>query len=191
MDRARHRGALRRLIAVAAERTSSVALVAVDDTVLAQLVHAATTDALADEVTPPLTAGRAWTSDRVAWLRDFHRVRRAGLPGPAGEGTWAVVVDEMVVGSVRLKHTDEPGVLEMGIWLTRGARGRGVGRAATAAALRQAASLGASGVRADTTAANAGALAVLRRFGFHLTLSDGGQDVRALLLFDPEGDRCK
>ena len=172
---------------MAAEQTSSVVLVAVDDTVLAQLVQAATTDALADEVTPPLTAGRAWTADRVAWLREFHRVRRAGLAGPTGEATWAVVVDELIVGSVRLKHTDEHGVLDMGIWLTRGARGRGVGRAATAAALRQAASLGASGVRADTTVTNTGAMAVLRRLGFHLTLSDDGQDVRALLLLDPEG----
>lgn len=173
---------------MAAEQTSSVVLVAVDDTVLAQLVHAATTDALADEVTPPLTAGRAWTSERVAWLRDFHRVRRAGLAGPTGEATWAVVVDELVVGSVRLKHTDEPGVLEMGIWLTHGVRGRGVGRATTATALRQATSLGASGVRADTTVSNGGALAVLRRFGFTLTPADDGQNVRALLLLDPEGD---
>lgn len=170
------------------EETSSVVLVAVDDTVLAQLIRAATTDARADEVTPPLTVGRAWTSERVAWLRDFHRVRRAGLGGPAGEATWAVAVNELVVGSVRLKHTDERGVLEMGIWLTRGARGRGVGRAAMAAALRQADSLGASGVRADTTVSNGGALAVLRLFGFTLTPADDGQNVRALLLLDPEGD---
>nr|KHD96250.1 GCN5 family acetyltransferase [Kocuria polaris] len=180
-------------MAVAAGQTPSVVLVAVDDTVLAQLVRAATTDAEADEVTPPLTSGRAWTSERVAWLCDFHRVRRAGLAGPAGEATWAVVVDELVVGSVRLKHTDELGVLEMGIWLTRGSRGRGVGREATAAAVRQAASLGASGVRADTTVSNTGALVVLRHLGFTLTLSDDGQDVRALLQLDPEasGDECR
>ncbi|MGX5358201.1 GNAT family N-acetyltransferase [Kocuria sp. KH4] len=139
-------------------------------------------------MTPPLTAGRAWTSERVAWLRNFHRVRRAGLAGPSGEATWAVVVGELVVGSVRLKHTDEPGVLEMGIWLTRGARGRGVGRAATAAALRQADSLGVSAVRAETTVSNGGALAVLRRFGFALTPADDGQNVRALLLLDPTGN---
>ncbi|MFF0991589.1 GNAT family N-acetyltransferase [Kocuria nitroreducens] len=175
---------------MAAEQTSSVVLVAVDDTVLAQLVRAATTDAGADEVTPPLTAGRGWTSDRVAWLRDFHRVRRTGLAGPAGEATWAVVADEWVVGSVRLKHTDEHGVLEMGIWLTRSARGRGVGRAALTAALRRAASLGASGVRADTTGSNAGALVVLRRLGFTLMPADDVQNIRALILLDPEGNCC-
>ncbi|MFW3385334.1 UNVERIFIED_CONTAM: GNAT family N-acetyltransferase [Kocuria sp. CPCC 205274] len=99
-----------------------------------------------------------------------------------------MAVNELVVGSVRLKHTDERGVLEMGIWLTRGARGRGVGRAAMVAALRQADSIGASGVRADTTVSNGGALAVLRRLGFTLTPADDGQNVRALLLLDPEGD---
>jgi RimJ/RimL family protein N-acetyltransferase len=178
---------------VVGQETASVALVAVDDTVLAQLVHAATTDAVADEVTPPLTAGRAWTPARVAWLRDFHRVRRAGLAGPVGEASWAVVVDGLVVGSVRLKSTDEQGVLETGIWLTRGARGRGVGRAAMVAALRQAATLGATEVRADTTVANAAALAVLRRLGFNLTPADNGHDVHAQLLLGPyaSGDECQ
>ncbi len=73
---------------------ASVALVAVDEAVLARLVHAATTDAEADEVTPAVTPGGSWTPARVAWLRDFHRVCRAGLSGPAGEASWAVVVDE-------------------------------------------------------------------------------------------------
>lgn len=171
---------------MAGEESASIALVAVDDTVLAQLVRAATTDAGADEVTPPLSAGRSWTSARVAWLCDFHRARRAGLTGPAGEASWAVVVDERVVGSVRLKHTDEHGVLEAGIWLTRGARGRGVGRGAMAAAVRQSITLGATAVRADTTVANVGALALLRRLGFDLTPSDNGQDVRAVLMLGSE-----
>jgi len=177
---------------VAGQEAAYVVLVAVDDTVLAQLVHAATTDTMADEVTPPLTAGRAWTPARAAWLRDFHRARRPGLSGPAGEATWAVVVEELVVGSVRLKRTDGHGVLEAGIWLTRSSRGRGVGQAAMAATLHRAAALGATGVRADTTVANTGALTVLRRLGFTLTPA-AGQDVRALLLLDPEapGDACR
>lgn len=164
---------------------ASVALVAVDEAVLAQLVHAATTDAEADEVTPAVTPGGSWTPARVAWLRDFHRVRRAGLSGPAGEASWAVVVDERVVGAVRLKRTDERGVLETGIWLTRGVRGRGVGRAAMAAALRQAATWGARAVRADTTVTNAGALAVLAGLGFDLTPAGHGPAVRARLLLEP------
>ena len=178
---------------MAGEETPSVALVAVDDAVLAQLVHVATTEAVAGEVTPPLTAGPSWTSTRIAWLRDFHRDRRAGLAGPAREASWAVVVGERIVGAVRLKQTDQHGVLETGIWLARGARGRGVGRAAMAAVLREAASLGASDVHADTTLATAGALAVLDRLGFDLTPAENGHDVRALLRLGPNtsGDECR
>jgi len=160
-----------------------VALVAVDDNVLEQLVEAATTDAAADEVTPPQTAGQAWTPTRIAWLRDFHRDRRAGLDGPAGESTWAVTIQQRVVGSVRLLRTDLPGRLETGVWLTRGVRGHGVGRAAMAAVLREAAALGATSVCAETTASNAGALAVLDRFGFDLRPSDDRGCVHALLAF--------
>ncbi|PZS12756.1 MAG: N-acetyltransferase [Pseudonocardiales bacterium] len=160
-----------------------VVLVSVDDVVLEQLVHAATTDASADEVTAPVTAGETWTPGRVAWLRNFHRDRRAGLDGPTGEATWAVVIDKSVVGSVRLKRSDQPGVLETGAWLTRRARGRGVGGAAMAAVLRQAAALGAVGVQADTTAGNAAALGALRRLGFTLAPAEDGQGVHALILF--------
>ena len=57
-------------------------------------------------------------------------------------------------------------MLETGIWLTRGARGRGVGRRALGAVLEQAPALGAHEVRADTTRGNGPALAVLRDLGF-------------------------
>lgn len=94
-----------------ADSDSQVALVTVDDTVLEQLVEAATTDASADAVTPPLTAGPAWTPTRIAWLRDFHPDRRTGLDGRARETTWAVTVDRRVVGSLRLQRTERPGLL--------------------------------------------------------------------------------
>lgn len=119
-----------------------VELVGVDHAVLERLVEAATTDASADEVTPPLTSGAAWTPTRIAWLCAFHADRRAGLDGPASEGTWAVTLDQQVVGSVRLKRTQQSGELETGAWLTRSSRGRGVGRAAMEAVLREAAALG-------------------------------------------------
>ena len=161
-------------------------MVTVDEVVLKQLVQAAITDASADEVTPPLTPGAAWTPTRVAWLRRFHRDRRAGLSGPAGEVTWAVLADARVVGSVRLKCTDEQGVLETGAWVMRGARGRGVGRAAMLAVLQEAAALGARGVRAETTAGNASALGVLRRLGFDLAPAEDDHGVQALLRFGLE-----
>jgi RimJ/RimL family protein N-acetyltransferase len=171
-----------RLGAVTSEDPSPVGLIAVDEAVLEQLVQAAVSDASADEVTPPFSAGAEWTPARVAWLESFHRDRRAGFSGAAAEATWAVVVGNAVVGSVRLRCTNEQGVFETGVWLTRSSRGRGVAVAAMAAVLRKAAALGAHGVRADTTTGNTSALGVLRRLGFDLEVTDG-DGVRALLLF--------
>ena len=104
-------------------------LVAVDEGVLEALVDAATSES-ANEVTPPLTPGGTWTPERVEWLRRLHRDCRAGLDGPAGQATWAVTEGGHVVGAVRLGRTDEDGVLETGIWLTRGTRGRAARSAA-------------------------------------------------------------
>src|SRR5438046_198816 len=115
------------------------------------MVDAATTVPNANEVTPPLTPGAAWTPERIEWLRSLHRDCRAGLDGPAGQATWAITEAGRVVGAVRLGRTDEYGALETGIWLTRGARGHGVGQAAIAAVLEEAATLGAGAVRAETT----------------------------------------
>jgi RimJ/RimL family protein N-acetyltransferase len=143
-----------------------VALRPVDEDLLESMVQAALSDASADEVTPPLTPGGDWSPERVAWMRALHRGCRAGLDGPAGQATWAVIADGAVVGAVRLKRSDEPGVLETGIWLTRSARGRDVGRRALGAVLELARAAGAGIVRADTAADNLAALALLRRLGF-------------------------
>src|SRR5262249_16317287 len=137
-----------------------VRLVHVDEATLEGLVHAAMTDADANEVTPPIDRANRWSAPRVAWLQDFHRDRRPGLAGAWAEATWAIVVDGRVWGSVRLKRTPEPRSLELGIWLTRSMRGRGVGTGAVAAALRFAQDFGAMAVVAETTASNGGALAV-------------------------------
>lgn len=149
-----------------ADPPPTVELLAVDEDVLDRLLRAAVADAAADEVTAPVTPGGGWTPERVDWMRALHRQARAGLDGPAGQATWAVLADGDVVGAVRLKRADEPGVLETGIWLTRGARGRQVGRQAVAGVLERAAMTGAHAVLAVTTADNLAALALLRRLGF-------------------------
>jgi RimJ/RimL family protein N-acetyltransferase len=158
-----------------------VELVAVDEDVLARLVDAAISDAAPDEATPPL-AGNGWCPERIEWLRGFHRDRRPGLDGPLGEATWAVCVDGSVLGAVRLRRTEEPTVLETGIWLARGARGRGTGRHAIAAVLARARELGAREVRADTSRDNAAALGLLRRLGF--STSSAGARVIAVATFE-------
>lgn len=164
---------------------SRVELVAVDQSLLESLIEVATTDAAADEVTPPVTSGPSWTPARIAWLRDFHVARRAGLDGPAGEATWAVTLDQRVVGSVRLQRTEQSGALETGVWLTRSSRGRGVGRAAVEAVLRKAIALDFTSVCARTTAGNSGALRVLKDLGFDLASTDDDRSVRALLVLRP------
>ncbi|HEV7212256.1 MAG TPA: GNAT family N-acetyltransferase [Blastococcus sp.] len=147
----------------------TVELSAVDEDVLDRLVAAAVAGASANEVTPPVPPGEQWVPERIEWLRAFHRSRRAGLDGPARETTWAVLVHGDVVGSIRLKRIAQSGNVEVGLWLTRGVRGCGVGRRALAAVLEQARALGAGAIRADTTATNRPALAVLAAFGFECT----------------------
>lgn len=154
-------------------------LVDIDEQVLAAMVDVATTDAAPNEVTAPLDDGSSWTQARIDWLRALHRDRRPGLDGPLGEATWAIVADGRVAGAVRLKRTAEPGTLETGIWLARGARGRGVATAALEFAFQRARSAGAHTVRADTTAGNVAALAVLGRLGFELDRG-AGDDVHAV-----------
>ncbi|UOY02824.1 GNAT family N-acetyltransferase [Blastococcus sp. PRF04-17] len=131
-----------------------------------RLVAVAQTDAEPDEATPPLTPGPQWSRERIEWLHRFHAERRSGLDGPYGEATWAVEAEDAVVGAVRLKRLPEDGVLETGIWLSRGARGSGVGRRALTAVLEEAARYGAHTVRADTSSANQPAQELLRSLGF-------------------------
>jgi RimJ/RimL family protein N-acetyltransferase len=149
-----------------------VALRAVDEDTLERMIAVALRDASANQVTPPVTPGEEWTPERVEWLRTSHRECRAGLDGPRAEATWAVLADGEVVGAVRLKRTDVPGVVETGIWLTRSVRGRGVGQQAVGAVVDEAAACGARVLRAETTRGNAAALALLRRLGFRLTRED-------------------
>ena len=121
----------------------------------------------------------------MEWLRAFHRDRRRGLAGPGREATWAVVEvddgadpdDGRVVGGVRLRRTDDPEVLEIGIWLARDARGRGVGAQAMRLVLDRARQAGARTVRAETATTNASAVALLRTLGAVVTVD--GDAVRA------------
>lgn len=73
------------------------------------------------------------------------------------------------------------------MWLTRTARGRGIGRAAMAAVLDEAAALGARVVRAETTPRNAAALAVLRHLGFALEPGGDAKPVSAFITLGAQG----
>ena len=151
---------------------AAVELFPIDEGVLVRLVEAATSDAAPDEVTPPME-GDGWNPARIDWLLRFHRDRRPGLDGSLAEATWAVSLDGVAVGAVRLKRTVDPAVLETGIWLTRSARGQGAGRLAVAAVLERARDLGAREVQADTSPDNTAALHVLQRLGFRTSPAGG------------------
>jgi RimJ/RimL family protein N-acetyltransferase len=149
-----------------------VQLLPVDETILSQLVEVAVSGTHPNEVTPPLSPGDEWTTERIKWLRSYHRDRRAGLGGARREATWAVVADGSVVGAVRLKDTGRAGTLEAGAWLSRSARNRGLGQAALAALLLAAKEQGAAEVTAETTSQNSAAIGVLRRLGFEVRNSE-------------------
>lgn len=156
-----------------AEASPEVELRRVDDDVLEQLVAAALGDAAAGEVTPPVTPGEEWTAERVEWLRTFHRTRPNDLDADDAEMTWAVVAEGAVVGAIRLERIGGSRTAEVGLWLTRSVRGRGVGRSAVVAVLQNAADRGIGAVRADTTTGNRGALALLAALDFECTSADG------------------
>ncbi|MFE9258150.1 GNAT family N-acetyltransferase [Streptomyces sp. NPDC006879] len=148
-----------------------VALRRLDEGRLRTLLAAAVHGARPEEAMPPVDAPPGWSRPRQAAFLEWHRARRPGLEGPLRESTYAVVEDDRVIGSVRLAGTDDRDELECGIWLARGARGRGV---AAAALLALGSLVEASGTArvlvARTTAANRGAVRTLERLGATIQL---------------------
>lgn len=98
-----------------------------------------------------------------AAFRAFHRERFAGLDGRHRELTFAVLMDGRTVGVARLARVEAPNALEAGLWLTREARGRGVGGEVLRLLLAEAAGAGASLLLAETTRDNIAALPAARR----------------------------
>lgn len=143
---------------------AEVGLVDVTEEVLEHLLTVAIQEADADEVTPPLGSAAGWNSERISWFREYHHDAASGLDGPARQKSWAISYRGQLAGSIRLRRTG-PGVVETGIWLARSLRGRGIGAEALRLVKAQAAHAGATVLEADTTAGNAGALALLRSAG--------------------------
>jgi hypothetical protein len=81
-----------------------------------------------------------------------------------------ILCDSEVVGAGRLEPV--PDGVEIGIWLGRRARGRGVGRAAVDLLVEQARTDGHRRLVASTTAANGAAVRLLDALGASLTTQD-------------------
>lgn len=151
-----------------------VGLADVDEPMVGLLLVLAQQDAAPDEVTPPLGNGAGWNANRIEWFVAYHRAASAGLDGPAGEKSWAVLFDGSPAGSIRLKRTVDHSTAETGIWLGGRYRGRGIGTGALQLVLAEAGRAGLRRVVAQTTAGNAGAQGLLTAAGAVLTYDDGG-----------------
>lgn len=114
------------------------------------------------------------------WFLEYDRACRCGLDGERGDATWAIVESGRPVGAVRLARTHVPGALDTGIWLTRAARGKGVGRTAFHALVHAAREAGATRLHADTTTSNHAAEALMGSLGFAL-VDEGNGTVGARL----------
>ncbi|MCE3553277.1 GNAT family N-acetyltransferase [Pseudonocardia sp. RS11V-5] len=149
----------------------TVTLRALDEPTLVALLDAAVAGAEPAEVMPPVSGAAGWSDAARAAFLTFHRRRSVGAVAPV-ERTWAILESdgrgETVVGAGRLEPVADG--LEVGIWLARGARGRGVGRAAVRELVALA---GGRPVVAATTDDNAAAVAVLRGLGAVLVESEG------------------
>lgn len=152
-------------------------LIEIDEGNLPRLLAAAVAGSSPEEVMPPVGGPPGWTPENREAFRAFHRERFAGLAGPLRSAMYAIVAGGETIGMIRLTLKDDAGTAETGLWLARTVRGRGYGAAALRALLAEAAGAGARRVVAETTAANAPALGVLRRCG--ATTERDGDAVRA------------
>lgn len=154
-----------------------VTLHPLDEPGLAALLAAAVEGAEPAEVMPA-EPGASWDDARRTAFLAFHRAR--SLAADPVERTWVVRVAGVAAGAVRVEpppgrvahHVgpDAPagqgtchstGGSEIGLWLGRGFRGRGLGRAAVSAVR----DVVAGPLVARTTAGNAAALGLLRTLG--------------------------
>ncbi|MFF5173973.1 GNAT family N-acetyltransferase [Micromonospora sp. NPDC000089] len=160
----------------------SVRLEPVDESNLEALLSVAAAEAEPGDVMPPVEAPAGWSHARREAFRQFHRASFAGLAAPTRTRMYAVLAGGEVVGMIRMRRCDEPGVVETGMWLGRSARGQGLGAAALRELLDAAAAAGMHTVVAETTTANFGAVRTLKKCGAKLI--EDGEKVHAEICLD-------
>ncbi|WP_329255614.1 GNAT family N-acetyltransferase [Actinoallomurus sp. NBC_01490] len=139
---------------------STVTLRPIDEELLPRVLEAAVGGADPAEAMPPVPGPPGWTPERRAAFGDFHRT-------VAGT-TYAVMTGGEVIGATRLTPAEAPGAAEIGIWLTREARGKGHGVEALHLLIEEARARGTTALIAETDAANAPAVGLLRTLGAKL-----------------------
>jgi RimJ/RimL family protein N-acetyltransferase len=106
---------------------ADVMLRRLDEALLPLLLQTAVADADPDEVMPPVPGPAGWTVASQEAFVAFHRSRWASGDEAVPETTYAVLVSGRVAGAARLAARESENDLEVGLWLGRSYRGRGVG----------------------------------------------------------------
>jgi RimJ/RimL family protein N-acetyltransferase len=129
-----------------------------DEDLLQEALTLAVANAAPAEVMPVAPGPPGWTLSRREAFLEFHRARLGGLSGPAREQAFAILVEGRPVGVGRIGVPSQATVHEIGLWLGRSARGRGIEAAALRALAETARDHGAESViaRDHTGAAGPG-----------------------------------
>jgi RimJ/RimL family protein N-acetyltransferase len=143
---------------------SDVKLRLLDEDLLRELLAAAVADADPGEVMPPVAGPAGWTAERRTAFSRFHRQR--SLSAEPVETTYAIVVEETVVGAARLcPLTDAVHAAEAGVWIGRSHRGSGVGRAVLSQLLTHAHADGFDSLFVSTTTDNTASRRLIAALG--------------------------
>lgn len=156
--------------------TPRVELQLLSEVNLSDLLDAAVADADPADVMPPVPGPPGWTENRRRAFRDFHRSRSIATAEPA-ENTYVITLDDRVIGAARLQPSGDS--VEMGVWVGRSHRGRGIGRLVAADLLTLAQRTDATRIVASTTSRNTAAQRLLQDIG--ATLTTNGDSVDAIL----------
>jgi RimJ/RimL family protein N-acetyltransferase len=139
---------------------STIKLRPIDEKLLPRLLDAAVAGADPAETMPAVPGPPGWTPESRAALADHHR-------STAGT-SYAILSDDEIIGATRLTPVEAPGVAEIGIWLARSARGRGLSVEALHLLVEEARARGTTALIAETNAANPAAVGALRTLGAKL-----------------------
>lgn len=147
---------------------TEVRLLPLTEANLHQLLATAVADADPLEVMPPVPGATGWDETCRRAFLDFHRSRSIAATRPV-ETTYVIVVDDRVVGAARLEPREDS--VEIGAWLGRSSRGRGIGAAIIGELRTLAAGSGAQRLVATTTVDNVAARRLLGRAGADLRVT--------------------
>jgi RimJ/RimL family protein N-acetyltransferase len=134
---------------------STVMLRPIDEALLPRVLEAAVAGADPAEAMPSVEGPAGWTPEHRAAFADFHR----------STTSYAVLLDDEIIGATRLTPAEAPGAAEIGIWLARSARGEGHGVTALHLLIEEARAQGKTALIAETNTANPPAVALLRSLG--------------------------